>query len=57
MPILGGFAAATGELELPALEKAIVENFGEGKIATKNIEAVRRAYDLPLRAASPGGES
>ncbi|MGI5836183.1 MAG: 2-oxoacid:acceptor oxidoreductase family protein [Chloroflexota bacterium] len=46
MPILGGFAAATGELELPALEKAIVENFGEGKIATKNIEAVRRAYDL-----------
>lgn len=46
MPLLGAFAAATGEIELSALEKAIVANFGEGRVASKNVEAVRRAYDL-----------
>ena len=45
-PLLGAFAAATGEIELSSLEKAIVANFGEGKVASKNIDAVRRAYDL-----------
>jgi pyruvate ferredoxin oxidoreductase gamma subunit len=46
MPLLGAFAAVTREIELPALEKAIVQNFGEGRIADKNILAVRRAYEL-----------
>ncbi|MGE5620775.1 MAG: 2-oxoacid:acceptor oxidoreductase family protein [Sphingomonadaceae bacterium] len=54
MPILGAFAAATGEIELPALEKAIVANFGEGRVASKNIEAVRRAYELVLRSMGSG---
>ncbi len=52
MPLLGAFAAATGEVELPALEEAIVANFGEGKVATSNIEAVRRAYSLILSPVS-----
>ena len=52
MPLLGAFAASTGEVELPALEKAIVENFGEGKIATLNVEAVRRAYELVAALAA-----
>ncbi|MHB0869558.1 MAG: 2-oxoacid:acceptor oxidoreductase family protein [Chloroflexota bacterium] len=56
MPILGAFAAATGEIELPALEKAIVANFGEGRIASLNVEAVRRAYDLVAKG-SPVGSS
>jgi pyruvate ferredoxin oxidoreductase gamma subunit len=46
VPLLGAFAAATGEVSIDALEKAIVLNFGEGKVASKNVEAVRRAYDL-----------
>jgi pyruvate ferredoxin oxidoreductase gamma subunit len=45
-PLLGAFVAATGEIELSALEKAIVANFGEGRVATMNIEAVRRAYEV-----------
>lgn len=48
VPLLGAFAAATGEVEIGSLEKAIVANFGEGTIASKNVEAVRRAYDLAL---------
>ncbi len=54
MPLLGAFAAATGEIELPALEKAIVQNFGEGRVASKNVEAVRRAYELVLRTKDSG---
>ncbi len=54
MPLLGAFAAATGEIELPALEKGIVQNFGEGRIASKNVEAVRRAYELVLRTKDSG---
>ena len=50
VPLLGAFAAATGEINLESLEKAIVTNFGEGKIATKNVEAVRRAYELVAAA-------
>jgi pyruvate ferredoxin oxidoreductase gamma subunit len=49
VPLLGAFAAATGELKIEAMEKAITLNFGEGKIASKNVEAVRRAYELVLR--------
>lgn len=43
-PLLGAFAAATGQITLGAVERAIVENFGEGLVAEKNIEAVRLAY-------------
>jgi pyruvate ferredoxin oxidoreductase gamma subunit len=46
MPLLGAFAAATGQIELTSLEKAIVTNFGEGRVATRNIEAVRSAYQI-----------
>lgn len=46
VPLLGAFAAATGELKIEALEKAITLNFGAGKIASQNVEAIRRAYDL-----------
>jgi pyruvate ferredoxin oxidoreductase gamma subunit len=46
MPLLGAFAAATGEVELSSLEKAVVANFGEGKVASRNIEAIRRAYEI-----------
>jgi pyruvate ferredoxin oxidoreductase gamma subunit len=45
-PLLGAFVAATGEIELPALERAIIANFGEGKVGTLNVEAVRRAYEM-----------
>lgn len=48
-PLLGAFAAATGEIELPALERAVVANFGEGRVADLNVEAVRRAYELVAR--------
>ncbi len=51
VPLLGAFAAATGEIELAALEKAIVDNFGEGRVADKNIEAARQAYGLVQREA------
>ncbi len=52
VPLLGAFAAATGEVTLEALEKAIVSNFGQGKVATQNIEAVRRAYQLAAATAA-----
>ncbi len=45
-PILGAFAAATGEIALSSLEKAILANFGEGKVGAANVESVRRAYEL-----------
>ena len=44
-PLLGAFAAATGEISISALERGIRQNFGEGSIADKNLEAVKRAYD------------
>ncbi|HEX9015757.1 MAG TPA: 2-oxoacid:acceptor oxidoreductase family protein [Chloroflexota bacterium] len=52
VPLLGAFAAATGEVGIESLEKAIVANFGEGKIASRNIEAIRKAYDLVAGAAT-----
>jgi pyruvate ferredoxin oxidoreductase gamma subunit len=45
-PLLGAFVAATGEIELAALERAIIANFGEGKVGAMNVEAVRRAHDM-----------
>lgn len=57
VPLLGAFAAATGEVELAALEKAIVQNFGEGPVARKNVESVRRAYELVAAQAMSAGAS
>lgn len=46
MVILGAFAASTGEIEFTSLEKAIIANFGKGTVATKNVQAARKAFDL-----------
>ena len=43
--LIGAFAAATGELDLDSLTKAIKERF-EGKIADLNIEAAKRGFDF-----------
>jgi pyruvate ferredoxin oxidoreductase gamma subunit len=44
--ILGAFAAATNEIDLPSLEKVIRERFGgKGKAAEQNIEAARRGFE------------
>lgn len=43
--LMGAFAAATGEIELDALEEALGERFS-GPLAEKNIAAARRAYEL-----------
>lgn len=43
--LIGGFAAASGELSLEALEKAVLARFS-GAMADKNIEALRRAYEF-----------
>ena len=43
--LMGAFAAATGEIELPALEEALRERFA-GSLAEKNIAAARKAYEM-----------
>jgi pyruvate ferredoxin oxidoreductase gamma subunit len=43
--LMGAFAAATGEIELPALEEALRERFS-GSLAEKNIAAARKAYEM-----------
>jgi pyruvate ferredoxin oxidoreductase gamma subunit len=42
--ILGAFAAAAPEIDLPSLEKAIREQFS-GKVAELNVESARRGYE------------
>ena len=42
--ILGAFAAASGEIDLPSLEKAIRERFS-GKVADVNVEVAKRGYE------------
>ncbi|MDN7025369.1 pyruvate ferredoxin oxidoreductase subunit gamma [Methanoculleus sp. FWC-SCC1] len=42
--LIGAFAAASGEIELDALEKALRQRFA-GSLADKNVAASRRAYD------------
>ena len=42
--ILGAFAAATGEIDLPSLEKTIRERFS-GKVAEMNVTAAKRGYE------------
>lgn len=46
--ILGAFARATNLISLESLEKAITEKFKEKgeKIITKNINAIKKAYNL-----------
>ena len=43
--LMGAFAAATGEIELAALEEALRERFS-GSLAEKNIAAARKAYEM-----------
>ncbi|TAJ44220.1 pyruvate ferredoxin oxidoreductase subunit gamma [Methanofollis fontis] len=43
--LMGAFAAATGEIELPALEKALMARF-PGKLGEKNVAAASHAYKL-----------
>ncbi|MBT8507026.1 pyruvate ferredoxin oxidoreductase [Methanomicrobiaceae archaeon CYW5] len=43
--LMGAFAAATGEIELDALEEALKERFA-GSLAEKNIAAARKAYEM-----------
>ena len=42
--LMGAFAAASGEIGLPALEGAIRQRFS-GDLADKNVAAAREAYD------------
>lgn len=42
--LLGAFAAATGEIKLSSLEKAIASRFS-GEAGKKNIEAMKKAYE------------
>lgn len=43
--LMGAFAAATGEIELPALEKALLARF-PGALGEKNVKAAVHAYNL-----------
>lgn len=43
-PMLGAFAAATGEVSLGSLKSAIIEKFGE-KLGKKNADAIEAAYN------------
>ena len=52
--LLGAFAAATGEISLEALKKAVSARF-QGESRDRNLEALEQAYDLI--ASKPGGSS
>jgi len=52
--ILGAFAAATGEIDLPSLEKAIRARF-KGKPADQNVEAAKRGYDYMQKLLKKNG--
>jgi len=47
--LLGAFAAATGEIRLKSITKAVGERFS-GKVGEKNIAAVEAAYNAMERA-------
>jgi pyruvate ferredoxin oxidoreductase gamma subunit len=49
--LMGAFAAATGEIQFSALEKALMHRFPK-ELAVRNIEAARVAYDSVKGAAS-----
>jgi pyruvate ferredoxin oxidoreductase gamma subunit len=42
--LLGAFAGATKEIRLESIEKSVLDRF-PGDIGTKNVNAVRRAYE------------
>jgi pyruvate ferredoxin oxidoreductase gamma subunit len=48
--LMGAFAAATGEIQFSALEKALNHRFPK-ELAVKNIEAARVAFDRVRGAA------
>jgi len=48
--LMGAFAAASGEIEFSALEKALRQRF-PGVMADRNVEAARRAYGMVGGAA------
>ena len=48
--LMGAFAAATGEIQFAALEKALNHRFPK-ELATKNIEAAPSAFDQVKGAA------
>jgi pyruvate ferredoxin oxidoreductase gamma subunit len=48
--LMGAFAAATGEIQFAALEKALSHRFNK-ELAAKNIEAARVAFDFVRGAA------
>lgn len=50
-PMLGAFAALTGEISLKALEQAFVERF-PGKPGEANVQAARRAFQMAPAAPS-----
>ena len=52
--LLGAFAAATGEISLETLKKAVSARF-QGEARHRNLEALEQAYDLI--ASKPGGSS
>lgn len=43
--LLGAFAAATGEVSLEGIQKAVKERFS-GPVGEKNSQAVQKAYDM-----------
>jgi pyruvate ferredoxin oxidoreductase gamma subunit len=47
---MGAFAAATGEIQFAALEKALNHRF-KGELAAKNIAAAKTAFDTVRGAA------
>jgi pyruvate ferredoxin oxidoreductase gamma subunit len=49
--LMGAFAAASGEIQFAALEKALSRRF-PGELAVKNIAAARTAFDAVKGAAS-----
>jgi pyruvate ferredoxin oxidoreductase gamma subunit len=49
--LMGAFAAATGEIQFSALEKALTHRFPK-ELAVKNIGAAKVAFDFVKGAAS-----
>ena len=54
VPLLGGFAAATGVVGLDSLVRAIREKF-PGAVAERNVAAAHEAYALASRAKEAAG--
>ena len=48
--LMGAFAAATGEIDIDALEESLRERFS-GILADKNVAAARKAFDIVKESA------